>query len=328
MRKFEVLLLLAVGASCAPPLEPQPTTVASTVITAAITEATTETALETTTEIRRTTATETTTEAALLEVTAPSQTVNADEIGHKTTTETVITTSTVPEKVDKEPPIEEEKNLNENQEMFELSPWQRLSSEQQKLFNEKYKSLSPVLQAYSRSKFLSLPVDRQEHAYAAFLTFDQETLAEVIKEELNREQNAEKQKQLKEERERERLLQERENQRRRNFQQRQKLSFAEQPRSQFGNRANNFNFNQLDNFRRQPPQSRQQLQQLQQMQQSNFKASRIPQQNQFLPQSEVQQQFHRKLSSAELLHFQHAEAQLQEAIRLQGCLIDPSTCRV
>jgi len=171
-----------------------------------------------------------------------------------------------------------------------------------------------------------LPVDRQEHAYAAFLAFDQKTLAEVIEEEMNMEQNAEKQKQIKEERER--LQQERENQRRRNFQQRRRLSFAEQPRSQFGNRANNFNFNQLDNFRRQPPQSRQQLQQLQQLQQRSFKPSRIPQQNQFLPQSEVQKQFHQKLSSAELLHFQHAEAQLQEAIRLQGCLIDPSTCRV
>jgi len=49
------------------------------------------------------------------------------------------------------------------------TPWQRLTREQQTEFNEKYLTLRSDLQDYSRNQFLSLPEDRQAHAYGAFL---------------------------------------------------------------------------------------------------------------------------------------------------------------
>merc|ERR1712106_469514 len=67
------------------------------------------------------------------------------------------------------------------------SPWQRLTREQQLEFNTKYLGLSLELQEYSRNQFLSLPDDRQAHAYAVFLSADLQTLSHAIEQELIRE---------------------------------------------------------------------------------------------------------------------------------------------
>merc|ERR1712106_683583 len=68
------------------------------------------------------------------------------------------------------------------------TPWQRLTREQQLKFNTKYLGLSLELQEYSRNQFLSLPDDRQAHAYAVFLSADLQTLSHAIEQELIREQ--------------------------------------------------------------------------------------------------------------------------------------------
>merc|ERR1712106_640372 len=68
------------------------------------------------------------------------------------------------------------------------SPWQRLTRGQQLEFNTKYLGLSLELQEYSRNQFLSLPDDRQAHAYAVFLSTDLQTLSHAIEQELIREQ--------------------------------------------------------------------------------------------------------------------------------------------
>merc|ERR1712123_471822 len=67
------------------------------------------------------------------------------------------------------------------------TPWRRLTREQQTEFNEKYLALRSDLQDYSRNQFLSLPEDRQAHAYGAFLSPDLETLSTVIEGELQKE---------------------------------------------------------------------------------------------------------------------------------------------
>merc|ERR1712106_37134 len=67
------------------------------------------------------------------------------------------------------------------------SPWQRLTRGQQLEFNTKYLGLSLELQEYSRNQFLSLPDDRQAHAYAVFLSADLQTLSHAIEQELIRE---------------------------------------------------------------------------------------------------------------------------------------------
>merc|ERR1711892_1501245 len=68
------------------------------------------------------------------------------------------------------------------------TPWQRLTRGQQLEFNKKYLGLSLELQEFSRNQFLSLPDDRQAHAYAAFLSADLVTLSHAIEQELIREQ--------------------------------------------------------------------------------------------------------------------------------------------
>merc|ERR1712106_264355 len=68
------------------------------------------------------------------------------------------------------------------------SPWQRLTRGQQLEFNTKYLGLSLELQEFSRNQLLSLPDDRQAHAYAVFLSTDLQTLSHAIEQELIREQ--------------------------------------------------------------------------------------------------------------------------------------------
>merc|ERR1711892_1575530 len=67
------------------------------------------------------------------------------------------------------------------------TPWQRLTRGQQLEFNTKYLGLSLELQEYSRNQFLSLPDDRQAHAYGVFLSADLQTLSHAIEQELIRE---------------------------------------------------------------------------------------------------------------------------------------------
>merc|ERR1712106_780044 len=67
------------------------------------------------------------------------------------------------------------------------TPWQRMTRGQQLEFNTKFLGLSLELQEYSRNQFLSLPDDRQAHAYAVFLSADLQTLSHAIEQELIRE---------------------------------------------------------------------------------------------------------------------------------------------
>merc|ERR1712173_21962 len=197
------------------------------------------------------------------------------------------------------------------------------------------------LQEYSRNQFLSLPEERQEHAYTAFLSLDIETLTQVIESELEREREVLEVIRLAEERERQRVEEERrqkiEAERLRNFQQQQRNNFPEQPRSQQGNTFNGFDFNQIGQqnvqFKQRPrfdPRRVQQPARQNQFQQRQFQQQPQQQnqfqQRQFQQQQQNHNQFQQQLSASERLFFQQADAQLQEAIRLQGCLANPSAC--
>jgi len=200
------------------------------------------------------------------------------------------------------------------------TPWQRLTRDQQKEFNRKYLALRKDLQEFSRNKFLSLSEEMQEHAYNAFLSFDINTLAEVIGSEMNKEREAAEIQRLTEEREIQRIDRERQQQRQRDFQQQQRNTFKEQPRSQQGNKLNSLNFNHIEKS--------QQIQT--NRQRPNFDPRRTQQriqQNPFKKRQYKQQLLQQQQASFERLHFQTVTAQLQEAVRLQGCLANPSLCR-
>jgi len=143
--------------------------------------------------------------------------------------------------------------------------WQRLTRDQQLEFNRKYLALRQDLQEYSRNKFLSLSEEMQVHAYNAFISLDIDTLAEVIKNEVKREQEEDIQR-LREERER--LEKEQQQQRHRDFQQQERNRFQEQPRSLHGNSRQRPNFDprirkqqqfQQNRFQQPQPQVKQQL---------------------------------------------------------------------
>merc|ERR1712106_1272074 len=70
------------------------------------------------------------------------------------------------------------------------TPWQKLTRDEQRQFNEKYLALRTELQDYSKVQFTSLPEERQEHAYKMFLHLDIDTLTQVINRELERQQEA------------------------------------------------------------------------------------------------------------------------------------------
>ena len=384
---LQVTLLLAVGISCAPPLELDPVTTTA----APLLETTTNIATEdlTTTDVPTVEITTTqriqtiTTTSAPIEVTTLEQLDEIIEEVTKVTTELPMVTSTVgeeltttttptitttppPQAQPTQPPrlsgkereslisylgnvdltnieklvLTPRQKLAITQELeyqqlglapfTDPTPWQRLTREQQQEFNRKYLALRSDLQEYSRNQFLSLPEDRQAHAYGAFLSLDLETLSGVIESELQKEQEAIEIQRLAEERERQRLEQEQqqiESQRQRELQQRQRNSFQEQPRSQQGNRFNGFN-QQFETNRQRPnfdPRRRQQ-QPIQQNQFQQRQFQQPQQQTQFQLQPQQKTQFQQQLTSAERLFFQQADAQLQEAIRLQGCLANPSAC--
>ena len=56
--------------------------------------------------------------------------------------------------------------------------------EQQEEFNQKYLSLSPELQEFSKSQFLKISERAQKQAYNAFLNLDSNSLAVVIEREM------------------------------------------------------------------------------------------------------------------------------------------------
>ena len=195
------------------------------------------------------------------------------------------------------------------------------------------------MQEFSKKQFTSLPEDRQEHAFNMFITLDLETLSQVIGNELVREREALELQREAEEREKQRRLEV--------LRARQELQ--EVPRSQTGNNFNRFNPQQ---FQQQPqqqqqsvaapqfspvdqrpnfdPRRRQPIQQQQQFRQQQFRQQQFRQQQQ-LPQSSFQTQFQQQQqqpqpTQQDLRHFAQAEAQIQEAVRLQNCLANPSSC--
>merc|ERR1712025_119970 len=70
------------------------------------------------------------------------------------------------------------------------TPWQRLSRQEQTLFNEKYNALPADAQQFAKRQFTGISEERQEHAFEMFLSLDFETLTAVIRKELAREQEA------------------------------------------------------------------------------------------------------------------------------------------
>merc|ERR1712200_15461 len=146
------------------------------------------------------------------------------------------------------------------------SPWERLSRDQQKLFNTKYRALKPELQEFSSRMFNSAPDRILEHAFAMFINYDIDLLSQVIareleeerEDELLRQRNAKQQQQV----EQQRIAKQREQQRLRKQQQQQQqqvnrfnlAEFNELPRSQVGNQANSLTADesQVDSRRRRP----------------------------------------------------------------------------
>merc|ERR1719420_1320817 len=209
------------------------------------------------------------------------------------------------------------------------TPWQRLSRQQQAAFNEKYLTLRPDLQEYSKTQFTSLSEERQEHAFNMFLSLDIKTLSEVIEGELNREREAAEQQRLAQERERQRQEEIRRQQAAAQ-QQQQRNRFQEQPRSQARNNFNQFNqIQQQQQFQQQAPQFQPNRQR------PNFdpRRQRVQQQQQFQGFNQFQQQpqqpqrpAQRQPTAADQRHLAQAEAQIAEAVRLQTCLANPSAC--
>jgi len=63
------------------------------------------------------------------------------------------------------------------------NPWERLTKEEQLAFNENYLSLSPELQEFAKSQFVSSPDDILSNAFHMFINLDLETLSQVLRRE-------------------------------------------------------------------------------------------------------------------------------------------------
>merc|ERR1711935_1233123 len=124
------------------------------------------------------------------------------------------------------------------------TPWQRLSRDEQTLFNEKFNALPSDVLEFAKSQFTGLSEERQEHAFAMFLSLDLETLVAVIRKELLREQEALQAQE--EERRRQQAERQRQEEARRQFElEQQRKQVQEVPRSQNGNNFNNFQYQQF-----------------------------------------------------------------------------------
>ena len=175
----------------------------------------------------------------------------------------------------------------------DLTVWQRLSEDQQQEFNRKYLALPHELKMFSRDQFLTLSDKMQARAYNAFLKLDLNTLTHILEQEMEtfkkiKTQNA-------------------------GIFSKNVHELAEKPRAQNGLKAPNVHFNQIEeNSRR-------------------IKSKYDPRKRQF-SQKQLKQRQRKKPSSldfmktAEKLHFKYAQAQLQQAIKLQACLANRSYC--
>ena len=175
----------------------------------------------------------------------------------------------------------------------DLTVWQRLSKDQQKEFNRKYLALPYELKMFSRDQFLTLSDKMQARAYNAFLKLDLNTLTHILEQEMETfkkitTQNA-------------------------GIFSKNVHELAEKPRAHNGLKAPNVHFNQIgENSRR-------------------IKSKYDPRKRQF-SQKQLKQRQRKKPSSldfmktAEKLHFKYAQAQLQQAIKLQACLANRSYC--
>ena len=173
------------------------------------------------------------------------------------------------------------------------TPWQRLSKDQQQEFNRKYLALPHELRMFSRDQFLTLSDKMQAKAYTAFLTLDSGSLRNVLEQEMETIKRMEAQNT--------------------EIFSKNIYELVEKPRAQNGLKAPNFNFNQIEeNSRR-------------------IKAKYDPRKRQF-SQKQLKQRQRKKpaaldfMKTAEQLHFKYAQAQLQQAIKLQACLANRKFC--
>ena len=173
------------------------------------------------------------------------------------------------------------------------SPWQRLSRGQQLEFNRKYLALPRELRVFSRGQFLSLPEQKQMRAYSAFLRLDSDTLRNIIQKEMRTVHDLEEANNVA------RVLSVSED------------DLQEQLRTGAGVRVPGFEFNSIEN------KSSVRMKSKYDPRRRNYKSKQLKQrQNSPL----------KFLRSAEKLHFQYAQAQLKQAVRIQACLQNPNYC--
>ena len=173
------------------------------------------------------------------------------------------------------------------------TPWQRLSKDQQNEFNRKYLALPHELRMFSRDQFMTLSDKMQTKAYTAFLTMDSDSLKYVLEQEME-------------------TIKQMQTQGTEIFTN-SIVELEEKPRAQNGLKAPKFKFNQVEeNSRR-------------------IKSKYDPRKRQF-SQKQLKQRQRKNPSSldfmktAEQLHFKYAQAQLQQAIKLQACLANRKFC--
>ena len=171
--------------------------------------------------------------------------------------------------------------------------WQRLSEDQQHEFNRKYLALPHELRMFSRDQFLTLSEKMQAKAYNAFLTLDLNSLTHILEQEMKTFKKIRTQKD--------------------GIFSKNTYELAEKSRAQNGLKAPNVHFNQIEKNSR------------------GIKSKYDPRKRQF-SQKQLKQRQRKKPSSlnfmktAEKLHFKYAQAQLQQAIKLQACLANRSYC--
>jgi len=179
------------------------------------------------------------------------------------------------------------------------TPWQRLTRDQQLEFNRKYLSLPSDLQSFSRNQFLTLPEKKQMRAYKAFLILDFDSLQKIIKDEMRRVTESS------------------------NF-------VEEKPRNQGERKI--FKLNNSNDLIDVSVADKQEIEMVK-PKKTNFnkKSKYDPRKRQFkstLKQRQRKKTGKEHMTRAEKLHFEYARAQLQQAIKLQACLANPSVCNL
>jgi len=176
------------------------------------------------------------------------------------------------------------------------TPWQRLTRDQQLEFNRKYLALPSDVQSFSRNQFLTLPEKKQMRAYKSFLLLDVESLQRIIEDEMRRVKES-------------------------------KALLREKPRSQSKIKISKLNFNDLiDTSVEEKPEIK-----IVKPKKTTFikKSKYDPRKRQFKSkQRQRKKTGQEQMTRAEKLHFEYARAQLQQAIKLQACLANPSACNL